>query len=47
MENSGIATLPKYLMFFHASRYTEEVEFDSNASIGIAFSDDLEHWNWA
>ena len=36
-----------YLMFFHASRYTEEVEFDSNASIGIAFSDDLTNWQWA
>lgn len=47
MENPGIATLLKYLMFSHSSRYTEEVEFDPNASISIAFSDDLEHWNRA
>ena len=47
MENTDISTLPRYLMFFHASRYTEEVEFDSNASIGIAFSDDLTNWQWA
>ena len=46
MENTEIPTLPRYLMFFHASRYTEEVEFDSNASIGIAFSDDLDRWYW-
>lgn len=46
MENREYKLLPPYLMFFHASRYTEAVEFDSNASIGIAFSDDLESWYW-
>ena len=46
MENTDIPALPRYLMFFHASRYTEEVEFDSNASIGIVYSDDLTNWYW-
>ena len=46
MENTQLPSLPRYLMFFHASRYPESVEFDSNASIGIAFSDDLNQWYW-
>ena len=38
----------KYLMFFHGSGPKKEIEgdFDRNASIGIAWSDDLEHWDW-
>ncbi|MEO9893027.1 hypothetical protein [Aurantibacter sp.] len=38
----------KYLMFFHGSgpKTEEEGDFDKNASLGIAWSDDLLHWNW-
>ncbi|MEO6187951.1 MAG: hypothetical protein ABIO82_04345 [Ginsengibacter sp.] len=38
----------KYLMFFHGSGpLTEEQgDFDKNASIGLAWSDDMYHWNW-
>lgn len=38
----------KYLMFFHGSgpRTEQEGDFDRNASIGIAWSDDLLHWDW-
>ena len=37
-----------YLMFFHGSGplTEEEGDFDKNASIGIAWSKDLLHWNW-
>jgi len=40
----------KAIMFFHGSRYPEEDPrggFDNFASIGFAWSDDLEHWSWA
>lgn len=46
MESPAGLGLPRYLMFFHASRYPERVAFDSYASIGLAFSDDLAHWEW-
>lgn len=38
----------KYLMFFHGSgpRTEEEGDFDRNASIGIAWSEDLLSWEW-
>ncbi|MCY7350181.1 MAG: hypothetical protein LH606_05885 [Cytophagaceae bacterium] len=38
----------KYLLFFHGSGpLTEEAgDFDKNASIGIAWSDDLQRWDW-
>ena len=39
----------KAIMFFHGSRYPEEDPrsgFDSFASIGYAWSDDLEDWSW-
>lgn len=39
----------KYLMFFHGSDYPEKDPrggFDNFASIGLAWSDDLIHWNW-
>ncbi len=41
-------TTKKYLMFFHGSGplTEEEGDFDKNASIGIAWSNDLIHWNW-
>lgn len=38
----------KYIMFFHGSGplTEEEGDFDKNASIGIAWSDDLVQWEW-
>lgn len=38
----------KYLMFFHGSgpKTEKEGDFDKNASIGIAWSDDLKNWEW-
>jgi hypothetical protein len=39
----------KALMFFHGSRYAESDArggFDNFASIGLAWSDDLRHWEW-
>jgi hypothetical protein len=39
----------KAILFFHGSRFAEEDPrggFDSFASIGFAWSDDLEHWSW-
>ena len=41
-------SLAKYLMFFHGSGpLTEKLgDFDKNASIGIAWSNDLTNWDW-
>lgn len=38
----------KYIMFFHGSgpKTESEGDFDRNASIGIAWSNDLINWNW-
>lgn len=38
----------KYIMFFHGSgpKSESEGDFDKNASIGIAWSDDLLNWDW-
>lgn len=37
-----------YLMFFHGTGPQDEsVTFDVNASIGLAWSTDLVHWQWA
>ena len=38
----------RYLMFFHGSGPKKETsgDFDKNASIGVAWSKDLQHWNW-
>lgn len=37
----------KYLMFFHGSGPESEATcFDRNASIGVAWSDDLREWSW-
>ena len=40
--------LGHYLLFFHGSGPNSEKEgdFDKNASIGVAWSDDLVYWNW-
>ena len=41
------ARVGKYIMFFHGSGpHSERINFDNNASIGIAWSDDLKTWNW-
>ena len=42
-------TVGKALMFFHGSTHPETDPrggFDNYASIGIAWSDDLKHWDW-
>ena len=38
----------KYLIFFHGSgpKTEDEGDFDKNASIGIAWSNDLKNWYW-
>lgn len=36
----------KALMFFHASEKTEQELFPQGTCLGIAWSDDLEHWSW-
>jgi len=38
----------KYLMFYHGSgpKTEQEGDFDKNASIGIAWSEDLINWDW-
>ena len=47
LENSaGFGNMPRYLMFFHASRFPEAVQFDSYASIAMAYSEDLTRWQW-
>jgi len=40
--------LGKYIMFFHGSgpKSERDGDFDKNASIGIAWSDDLLNWDW-
>ncbi len=40
--------LGKYIIFFHGSgpRSERDGDFDKNASIGIAWSDDLLNWDW-
>jgi sucrose-6-phosphate hydrolase SacC (GH32 family) len=41
------AQIGKYIMFFHGSGpHPERIHFDNNASIGIAWSDDLNTWDW-
>lgn len=43
-----VSGIEHYLMFFHGSGPLKETEgdFDKNASIGIAWSKDLIHWQW-
>ncbi len=38
----------RYLLFFHGSgpKTEKDGDFDKNASIGLAWSKDLVHWNW-
>jgi hypothetical protein len=44
----GEKKVGKYVMFFHGSgpKTEQEGDFDRNASIGIAWSDDLLQWDW-
>ena len=48
LDARGIAGVGKYLLFFHASgpKTEPEGDFDRNASIGLAWSDDLLNWDW-
>lgn len=46
MEAPDLPGLPRYLMFFHGSQFSEAEAFDSYASIGLAWSEDLTHWSW-
>ena len=42
-----VPDLGKYVMFFHGSGpESEQVHFNNNASLGIAWSDDLQTWSW-
>lgn len=43
-----VRRIGRYVMFFHGSgpRSESEGDFDRNASIGIAWSDDLIHWDY-
>jgi predicted GH43/DUF377 family glycosyl hydrolase len=49
LDGRSIPGVGKYLMFFHGSQYPEvdpRGGFDNFASIGIAWSSDLAHWEW-
>jgi len=47
LDMTDIPKIGKYIMFFHGSGpQTERVNFDRNASIGIAWSQDLLNWEW-
>ena len=38
----------QYLMFFHGTGpEDEQTIFDTHACIGLAWSDDLIHWDWS
>lgn len=43
-----VKAIGKYLLFFHGSgpKTEREGDFDKNASLGIAWSDDLINWDW-
>ncbi len=44
-----VPEIARAIMFFHGSAYPEDDKrggFDSWCSIGIAWSEDLEHWEW-
>ncbi len=48
IDLTKVEGINKYLMFFHASGPLTEKDgdFDKNSSLGIAWSDDLLHWDW-
>ncbi len=50
LDLRDLLAVGKAILFFHGSRYPEEDSrggFDNFASIGFAWSDDLEHWSWS
>ena len=47
IDGRKIPAIGKYLMFYHGSGPDDERRmFDNHASIAIAWSDDLVHWDW-
>jgi hypothetical protein len=49
LDGRKIPGVGKYVMFFHGSDYPETDPrggFDNFASIGVAWSDDLQKWDW-
>ena len=47
IDGREIPGIERYLLFFHGSGpQGEQVDFDSNASIGIAWSTDFQEWSW-
>ncbi len=49
LDARQVPAVGRYLMFFHGSRYPEEDPrggFDNFASIGLAWSSDLQAWHW-
>ena len=49
LDARRVPGVEKYLMFFHGSKFTEEDPrggFDNFASIGVAWSSNLQTWNW-
>ncbi len=47
LDGRHIPGVGKYLMFYHGTGpEDEEVIFDNFASIGLAWSDDLQSWHW-
>lgn len=47
LDLTGDPRVGKYLLFFHGSGpEDEETMFDTHASIGLAWSDDLHTWSW-
>lgn len=47
LDLRGEPAIGKYLMFFHGSGPEDETTmFDTHASLGLAWSDDLQHWEW-
>lgn len=47
IDGRQIPGINRYLLFFHGSGpESEQVQFDSNASIGIAWSNDFVEWEW-
>lgn len=50
LDARQVPNVGKYLMFFHGSEFPENDPrggFDNFASVGLAWSDDLQHWSWA
>lgn len=48
LDARRIAGVGKYLLFFHGSgpKTEQEGDFDRNASVGLAWSEDLANWRW-